>query len=96
LSFLVVANFTKLFRCQNRIKRDFSMHSFYCGEFFESSVKSATVFANKLATEHSAALFKHFGGRVRVHWFAHLTMPANIARKETRAGLAGARRFWRR
>jgi len=68
----------------------------YRGELIEGLVKSATVFANKLATEHSAALFKYFGGGVRVHWFAHLTMPANIARKETRAGLAGARRFWRR
>jgi len=37
------------------------MHSFYGGESFESSVKSATVFANKLAIEHLAALFKHFG-----------------------------------
>jgi len=68
----------------------------YRGELIEGLVKSATVFANKLATENSAALFKHFGGGVRVHWFAHLTRPANIARKETRSGLAGARRFWRR
>jgi len=68
----------------------------YRGELIGGLVKPATVFANKLANENSVALFKYFGGGVRVHWLAHLTMPANIARKETRAGLAGARRFWRR
>jgi len=30
------------------------------------------------------ALFKYFGGGVRVHWFAHLTMPANIAQPKKR------------
>jgi len=44
-------------------------HSF-CGKFFESPEKSATVFDNKVAAESSAASFNSFGGSCKFNGLA--------------------------
>ena len=58
---MAVISFIKLFRCQNRIKREISARNSFCGVANENSAVFGTQVASKVATDKTVALFKHFG-----------------------------------